>query len=98
MKLSRDTEDQESRRDFVRAAGRALGLAALGMIAWAAGFRHAGPGVGERRSRCRRCRMLSVCSLPGALHVRDTLGVQQDLSKLDHIDLTDRLCTRDSEA
>ena len=94
-----EAREKMSRRIFLRIAGRSAGLAALGGLAWAAGFRSGSPGAQEKlpRSRCGRCRVLSVCSRPDALQVRDVLGLEPDLKKLGRIGAAERLCEGSTE-
>lgn len=79
-----------SRGSFLRGAG----LAALGALGWATLFRSRTPGEPNKTppSRCERCRVLSMCSRPDALQVRDALGMEPDRNRPDRIDGTERLC------
>jgi len=79
-----------SRRSFLRT----VGLGALGALAWATLFRRKTPGEPNKTppSRCERCRVLSACSRPDALQVRDALDIEPDLKRPDRIDGAERLC------
>ena len=97
--MAGEKKNETSRRSFLRTVGRGVGLAALGGLAWATGFRRGNPDAPAKslRSRCGRCSVLSVCSRPDALQVRDALSVEPDINKLGHIRDAERLCEGSTE-
>lgn len=65
------SEDKQiTRRDFGRAALRALGLAGLGTLAAALLSRPGAIRPCDRRGWCRECGRLSACVLPQAKSFR----------------------------
>ncbi len=88
--MSSEERTKTSRRSFLRT----VGLGALGALAWTTLFRRGTLGGPNKtpRSRCGQCRVLSACSRPDALQVRDALDIQPDVKRALSIDDAERLC------
>ncbi len=97
--MAGERKSETSRRSFLRTVGRGVGVAALGGLAWAVGFRtgNRGARVKSTRSRCGRCVALSLCSRPDALQVRDVLGLEPNLGRIGRINGAERLCEGSAE-
>jgi hypothetical protein len=69
---------KSTRRDFLRAAGRAAGLLGLGGLVWSALSRSAESrvGAGTARLPCERCPALGACWEGDSLQARAALGAR----------------------